>query len=199
MRRALCVAAAILAIGWPEGAATQGRTGEASCEKTVLEARLSAGDLYTATLTEELVLSLVPELHRQNPPGWTIRVHPADSPDSDYSMVVTPPYRFWNPRYLDTGYGVSAREALERTPRDFAFVASSADYDAARGALDVLLWSGAYTQEEIASANRTMDALKTYPAELSIEDGDVTPPDAIHPSGTIDWIRFRVELCIPLD
>jgi hypothetical protein len=124
-------------------------------------------------------------------------VTPSASSDSDFAMVATPPYRFWNPRYVDTGYGVSAREALETTPRDFAFVATSADYDTAREALDVLLWSGTHSEAEVTSATRSMNALKTYPAELFITDGAVTPPDSLHPGGAIDWMSFRVELCAP--
>ena len=72
-------------------------------------------------------------------------------------MVATPPYRFSNPRYVNTGYGITAEAALSWAHREFAFVAEAHDYDTAREALSVLLWSGTHTPDEVVRAQAAME------------------------------------------
>jgi len=79
-------------------------------------------------------------LFRLNPEqaagGWFIEVVPKNpSADSslEYVWVVTPPYHFGNQRYLDTSYGIPAREAVKKSPREFNFVLDEKQYkEAAR-------------------------------------------------------------------
>ena len=70
--------------------------------------------------------------------GWGIEIRKkgdvADPPD-DYVSVATPPYHYFNQRYLSTAYGYTAKEAVALSPRQFYFVESPADYKvAAKGA-----------------------------------------------------------------
>lgn len=167
------------------------------CRVETLDGRVSRGDSFETSLPGGLVFQLEPELMPQNPAGWTIRVSPESAREDDYSMVATPPYRFWNPRYVDTSYGVTATEALALNRRDFAFVAFADDYRTAREALDVLLWPGSRPDEEVQAAAAELSALRTYPATFWILDGTATPPDSTRPGGAIDSLSFRVELCVP--
>ena len=166
-----------------------------ACTDTVIVGHVEAGEAFEARLAPGLVFRLDPEVHPQNPQGWTIRVTPESEPGSDYSMVATPPYRFSNPRYVNTGYGITAEAAIAWTPRRFSYVATDADYEAAQNALEILLWSGGRSAAEIASAQNVLDGLQLYRGELRIEGastttsvGDATPP-------VIEWIDFRAILC----
>lgn len=196
-RDSLCCAAVALAFGLCTGAAAQERDSSRVCRNEVLRGRVSDGQDYEAILAPALVFRLDAETHPQNPPGWVIRVTPPSAPDSDYSMAATPPYRFANPRYVDTSYGVAPEAALAMTPRRFAFVATREDYSAAAAALDVLLWSGNHTPEQIEAAQAAISGLRTFPGAFYIEDGATIPPDSANPFGRIEWISFRVELCAP--
>jgi hypothetical protein len=196
-RSARCPAALLLAFGLGTGAAAQEHDSSLACQNEVLRGRVSDGENYEAVLTPALVFRLDAETHPQNPPGWVIRVTPPSAPDSDYSMVATPPYRFVNPRYVDTSYGVTPEAALAMTPRRFAFVASPEDYDAAAEALGILLWPGGHASEEVEAARVTLAGLPKYPGVFFIEDGNAIPPDSDHPYGRIEWMAFRVELCLP--
>lgn len=69
-----------------------------ACRHEVLEGRISFGQDYEAALSPEIVFRLDAATHARNPAGWTLRITPPSMPDSDYSMVATPPYRFANPR-----------------------------------------------------------------------------------------------------
>ena len=168
-----------------------------SCRETVVTGRVQQGQAFEAAFAQDLLFRLEPETHPNNPGGWTIQITPASDLQSDYLMVATPPYRFSNPRYVNTGYGITAEAALSWAHREFAFVAEAHDYDTAREALSVLLWSGTHTPDEVVRAQAAMEELPTYPGSFLIEDGATTPPDAQRPLGEIDWIRFRVELCVP--
>lgn len=169
----------------------------ASCRETVLAGRVEQGQTFEAAVAANLVFRLVPEIHPNNPSGWTIQITPAGDPDADYLMVATPPYRFSNPRYVDTGYGMTAAAALSWTPREFAFVAEAQDYETATESLGVLLWPGSRTQAEVERAQTALDEVPTYRGLFWIEDGATAPPDDRRPQGDIDWITFRVELCVP--
>lgn len=168
-----------------------------ACRDTVISGRVERGDRFEASLPGGLRLVLDPDLQPSSPPGWTIRITPPDAPDHDFSMVATPPYRFSNPRYVDTGYGIDPDRALAWTPRRFGFVASEHDYETAREALGVLLWSGTHTDEEVSRAQAMMDGLTEYDGALFIEDGATVAVDSLPPYGAIRWMRFRVELCVP--
>jgi hypothetical protein len=169
----------------------------APCRQVLLRGRVTANQSFDAPLSPSLTFRLDADTIPANPPGWTIRVTPPDAPDRDHAMIATPPYRFWNPRYVDTGYGVSAAEALANTPRDFAFVATDDDFDRGSRALDVLLWSYSFTDSQVDSASAAMDALRVYPASFTIENGEASEPSSARPLGRIEWMSFRLDACIP--
>jgi hypothetical protein len=74
--------------------------------------------------------------------GWhiTVRAQKAAPGCGDFVSVATPPYRFDNPRYLDTGYGNTARDAVSRTPREFYFALTCADYKRMAAQVKRMLW-----------------------------------------------------------
>ena len=153
--------------------------------------------VFVLAIGGQLELRLEPELQNRNPPGWTIRVSAVGRESADYAMVATPPYRFSNPRYIDTGYGLTGRQALAWSPREFAFVATEPDYAAAMRAIGLVLWPGNNPKAEVEMARDALTRLASYPGVLRIEDGRATPPNAEDPLGAIDWMRFRVDLCVP--
>ena len=153
---------------------------------------MEQGQAFVAAFTDELLFRLEPETHPNNPHGWTIQIIPATDSQSDYATVATPPYRFSNPRYVNTAYGITAEQALSWTPREFAFVADAPAYESAKEALAVLLWPGNYTQSEVAQAETALAEVLTYPGQFWIEDGATAETSSLSPRGRIDWIRFRL-------
>jgi hypothetical protein len=122
-------------------------------------------------------------------PGWTIEVRPKaeTNPEVEYSWVVTPPYRFFNPRYLEVSYGFSAKQIVEINPRDFNFVINRADYDAGAEAVRKLLWPVGIDDAQLDRARKVLDELPTCHGTLRILDSRV--------GNSIEWLRFEVELC----
>ena len=167
------------------------------CEAVVIIGQVARGESFEGPFGTGLLFRMDAEESPRNPQGWTVRVSPVTEPDHDYSMVVTPPYRFSNPRYVDTSYGTAAEAALSNTPRSFAFVATEEDYRVASDAIAVLLWSGNYSDGEIMRAAEALESVLTFEGRLWIEDGETTPSETDQGLGTIEWIRFRAELCGP--
>ena len=167
------------------------------CEAAFIVGQIARGESFEGSFGANLVFRMDAEASLRNPQGWTLRVSSVTEPDHDYSMVVTPPYRFSNPRYVDTSYATAAEAALAMTPRNFAFVATEESYRVASDAIEVLLSSGSYSEREVMSAGEALESVPTFQGRLWIEDGEIAPPDSDQPLGTIEWIRFRAELCEP--
>ena len=168
------------------------------CRAESFRGRVVAGESLEISMTPSLLFRLDADTSTGSAPGWTIRVTPANAPDDDYSMVATPPFRFANPRYVDTGYGITAEQALANTPRAFAFVATRGDYTRARAAMETLLWAYGYSTAQLESAASVMGALPAYPATFLIEAGETSPPNTTHELGRIEWMSFRLDVCLPM-
>lgn len=159
---------------------------------------MSHGQAFEHALASDLVFRLAPSGHPANPPGWTIEVRgrALPEPDNELSWVVTPPYRFWNPRYLDTGYGWSARDAVDYGPREFRFVTTATEYRAAAEAVRALLWPSEIAE---ADARRTLDSVRRATGRLVVLEARVDEKAAGPHGGPgrIEWLRFEVEVCVP--
>lgn len=171
---------------------------ELACRDTTVTGRVKHSAEFEAEIGANLLFRLDPgSANPRNPQGWTIRVTPSDAPDADYSRVVTPPYRFSNARYVDTGYGYTAEQALAWTPRTFRFVVDEHAYERATETLRILLWSGEHSDEEINRARAARDSLRSYEGTFTIVDGAVRDEDGQGSLGVIDWMSFRAEVCVP--
>ncbi len=136
--------------------------------------------------------------------GWTIEVlpqgNPSDSECRNFVWVVTPPFRFWNPRYLSTEYGKPAQEAVGISPRDFNFVLNCDDFKAERQRVERVLWPHNYSKEEADDALAKLGTSPKGMGRLSIKDSNYTPGDnSTDPVklGAIHWIKFEVEITFP--
>ena len=133
-------------------------------------------------------------------PGWEIQVIPKGGAQTiEYSWVVTPPYHFFNPRYLFVSYGFSAREIVAMNPRAFNFVRNPSDFDRARSDVDLML---GYTpppagdtaltvldraSEDLAKIPYCTGIVRILDHRLAANEGPVKE--------VVDWIKFEVELC----
>ncbi|MBI2817243.1 MAG: hypothetical protein HYX72_09915 [Acidobacteria bacterium] len=122
--------------------------------------QLSRGEKFQKQLTPDLVFILEPNTSESaGISGWTIIISPqADHSGEckDFAWVVTPPYRGYSARYLDTSYGTTAEEAVKISPREFNFVLNCSDYEKERERVDRLLWPYNYTEEEIKQAEESL-------------------------------------------
>jgi len=155
------------------------------------------GQLFDAPFGPGLRLRLDPDTMPTNPGGWTIRVLGPGDPSHDLSMVATPPYRFWNPRYLDTSYGTDAARAVAIVDRRFRFVLSDAEYETAFRALGLLLWPAGHTETALKAARDTLKLAPTGRGVLHIVAATTRPPSRDHPGGVIETLAFSATLCVP--
>jgi hypothetical protein len=85
--------------------------------------------------------------------GWTITVEPKENPNDsacdDYVAVATPPYHGENARFINTAYGVKARDAVKRSPREFAFVTNCPDNHREEGWVERIVNPGGYSDQEV--------------------------------------------------
>ena len=130
--------------------------GSVTCKAERVEGVVFHGEVYRAEFGDGLLFRLTPATNPKNPQGWTIQVLSREGGMSDYAAVATPPYRSSNPRYLDTGYGIDAEEAVRWKIREFRFVLGDGDFQRMHAALGTALWPGEHSTEEIAAAKQAL-------------------------------------------
>lgn len=168
-----------------------------ACRTSRFVGEVTHGQAFERPLDADLVFRLAPS-RAGSPPGWTIEVRGrvVPGPENEFSWVVTPPYRGWNPRYLDTSYGWSARDAIRFGQRDFHFVTTGGDYGLAAGSVQKLLWPAGIPERELEEARRALDGIRRGTGRLVILDSRLSGMEQGGP-GRIEWIRFEVEVCLP--
>jgi hypothetical protein len=172
-------------------------SGAPACPRVRFAGEVRHGEAFAHPVGRALEFRLRPERDPATP-GWTLEVRPrrAADPGEDLLWPATPPYRFWNPRYLGVSYGYTAAESVQVAERGFRFFATEADRRAAVERLDVLLWPAGRAPGEIEAAGARLAALPAYAGQLRILDARTTPATPGGP-GRIEWLRFEVELCLP--
>lgn len=186
---------AALWIGSAVGASAQCRT---------LEGEVVAGGSYEHAFGDGLLFRLAPNAPAPpNPPGWTIEVRAGPEGRHDFVWVATPPYRWSNPRYVDTSYGVDARRAVAWDVRTFGFVADEEEYGALSRAVGFLVSSrpADMTADRYRTVADSVEGLwrtmleRTGRGELRITDAEVSGATPERPGGRIERLAFTVSLC----
>jgi len=130
--------------------------------------------------------------------GWDISVTDGKDADTDFVWVATPPYRFDNPRYLGTGYGHSAKEAIAWTPRAFNFVVNRTDYSIAANAVRKLLWPSGISDAELRTAELNLMRLPKANGLLKIKQAKLSGTNGATATH-IESLAFEVEIRQPID
>jgi hypothetical protein len=158
-------------------------TGEATLGKT-FEREIGYG----------LLFRLVPTVGDEDS-GWNIAIVPkSGAPDDEFVGIATPPYHFYNPRYLDTSYATSAKDAVAFNPRPFNFVLTHADSEVAGEYVNMTIYPNHATKEDFDEIDQKASKVEIGTGELHILDSRITPGDSEKETGKIDWIKFEVKL-----
>ena len=107
--------------------------------------------------------------------------------------MVTPPYHFYNLRYLNGSYGVTARQAVAMSPRAFQFVDSPEDAQAASVVVNTVIYSVDWTSLK-ESLETAAAKIPLGSGELKIQSSRISPGKNNEDLGSIDWVKFEVRL-----
>jgi Regulator of Chromosome Condensation (RCC1) repeat protein len=181
-----------------------------ACMQISFEGEVSAGHLFEKSFGGGLVFRLNPEGALS---GWIMQAVPearpgtsGTDPHAEYIWVVNPPYRGRNARYLDTSYGVTAKEAVQSSPYDFNFVLSQQQFEEASDLVDKAIMSTSASdrrsREEIVeegskAADRLLTGLPVSKGRLVILDSRIGNSDKAVREEAIEWLKFRVDLRVP--
>lgn len=165
------------------------------CPDTTISGQVASGERFEAMFADSLHFILQPSIGPPNPEGWTIRVT-GSNPDHDFLLVATPPYRFNNPRYLDTSYGHTAQEAVAWSERSFSFVLNEMDFQRMFEAIGVLLWPADEDSSAIATAREVLDTVEKGAGLFRILSSETSPPVEEAPLGRIERVVFEADLCL---
>ncbi|MGC2330119.1 MAG: hypothetical protein WA581_01580 [Candidatus Acidiferrales bacterium] len=183
----------------PRSARPQGQSAAQRAAAEASEVRFSgevvAGRPFVHDIGHGLVFGLVP-LTGNGGGGWVIEIVPkVQAPDDpvEFSEIATPPYHFYNDRYLASAYGYSAKEAAQITTRKFNFVLSVADEDKANDVVNAALYPSAISDDEKARIARESSSVQLGRGEFHITHSHVTLGKGDIPD-SIDVLKFDVTL-----
>jgi hypothetical protein len=128
--------------------------------------------------------------------GWVIEIVPKEQPADgpiEFAAIATPPYHFYNQRYLAGAYGYSAHEAVAITPRTFYFVQSVADERAANEVVNAGLYPATVSDQEKDRIAIESTRLQLGRGQLRIVRSRVSNGKAGE-SDSIAWLKFDVVL-----
>jgi hypothetical protein len=157
---------------------------------------VTRGKIFQQEIGHDLVFRLAPSADSPDT-GWRIEIAPKKNPDDgpiEFSAVATPPYRIYNPRYLEASFGNSAKDAVKMTPRVFYFVQSVDDEHRAEECLNVTLYPTNVSDEEKVRAVAEQNDIQLGKGELRILKSHIAHGRTLSDSGTIDYLRFEVDI-----
>ena len=185
------------ALGNSRSTQAQGESAAQRAEAEASEVRFSgevfAGKRFVYDIGHGLVFGLQP-LTGDGGGGWVIEIVPKVQPPGDpveFSEIATPPYHFYNDRYLAAAYGYSAKEAAQMTTRKFNFVLSVADEDKANDVVNAMLYPSAISEDEKARIARESTSVQLGHGEFHITHSHVTLGKGNTPD-SIDVLKFEV-------
>jgi hypothetical protein len=166
------------------------------------QSEVSSGHDFRQSIGHGLVLILA-----AGDNGWAIEVSPqtvTDQQCGDFAWVVNAPFRNYNALYLNASYGMTAKDAVEDSPREFNFVLSCAGLKRESTFVDRLIMSSPAgmqpTEKQVADASAKLGTSPQGHGKLWVLDYKISAaPEDIDGKnyGQIDWIRFRVEIRFP--
>lgn len=153
---------------------------------------------------KEIGAGLVFVLSPDEDNGWTIAVAPKENPNDsecdDYVAVATPPYHGENARFINTSYGVKARDAVKESRREFYFVTNCADNHLEEKWVERIINPGGFSDKEIKEGYAKLGTSPQGKAVLTILDSKTSPAKETVEGvnlGQIDWIKFEVTITLP--
>ena len=117
--------------------------------------------------------------------GWAIVVGPRDDPGADFLAPVSPPFRAAPHRVIGSGFGVTAQDSVRVSRREFRFVLTRRDAQAARDIASAALVGDLRRM-------RDLDKLTTGTISLTISDAEADEE-------VVEWFDFTAEACVPRD
>ncbi|HXA57321.1 MAG TPA: hypothetical protein VNU84_07765 [Candidatus Acidoferrum sp.] len=161
----------------------------------VISGEVTAGNSFVRDIGGGLIFRLVPTPAGFGN-GWDIEIVPKENPAggyAEYSAIATPPYHFYNERYLNPSYGVTAREAVGISPRVFQFVETPEDSQAAYEVVNSVVYSSDWAghKDSIATAAAK---IQLGTGELKILESRITEGKNNEDLGSIDWVKFELAL-----
>lgn len=134
---------------------------------------------------------------KATPEGWDIVVTTSPTMGTDFSWIMTPPFRSDNPRHIGTGYGHTVQEAAKWTPRAFGFVTNEPDYVKANEAVRKLSWPAGIPGSELDGYARSLAMIPRAGGSLRIVNA--ASQSGGKGSTAIDSLSFEVEIRRPID
>jgi hypothetical protein len=157
----------------------------------VVKGEVSGEDSFRREIGHSLIFRLV-----RSPAsfgkGWDIEIVPKDAAGGfpEYAAVATPPYHLYKPTYVNASYGVTARQAVAMSPRQFQFVESAEDSQAASVVVQTVVYSLDWHARQ-PQLTQEASKIPVGIGQFRVIDSRITPGKNGEDLGSVDQLKFE--------
>ena len=162
-----------------------------------LSGEVKRGQRFTQAAGNNLIFALEP--YAGNDSGWTIRLMPGSDTKSismDCIGAVSEPLHGDKNLEIEPPDDLS-QEPVKWKPREFEFVADSANCKAAWELMNVVYYPSKLTDEQRAEAGEKLGKIPTTHGKFTVVNSLLRPAGNPNDTGSIEWLKFEVELNFP--
>ena len=152
------------------------------------------GETFRHPLGLNLVFILEP--YAGNDSGWTIRIVPGTDAKSiamDCIGAISEPLHGDKNREIEPPDDLS-KEPVNWKPREFEFVPDSESCKSAWDLMNLVYYPAKITDEERAEAGEKLGKVSTAHGKFTVLDSLLRPAGNASDTGSIEWMKFEIDL-----
>jgi hypothetical protein len=152
------------------------------------------GEQFRQAAGNNLIFALEP--YAGNDSGWTIRLIPGSDAKSvamDCIGAVSEPLHGDKNLEIEPPEDLS-KEPMRWKPREFEFVPDSANCKSAWELMNLVYYPSKLTDEQRAEAGEKLGKIPTAHGKFTVIDSLLRPAGNPNDAGSIEWLKFEVEL-----
>ena len=164
---------------------------------TRFTAELKRGERFQKLIAPNMMFTLEP--YAGNDSGWTIHLAPgsdAKSNSMDCIGAVSEPLHGDKNREIEPPDDLS-QEPVHWKPREFEFVPDLANCKTAWQLMNLVYYPSKLTDEQRAEAGEKLGKIPTAHGKFTVLDSLLRPAGNPNDTGSIEWLKFEVELNLP--
>jgi hypothetical protein len=158
---------------------------------------LKRGERFQKLVAPNMLFALEP--YAGSDSGWTIRLAPGTDSKSmsmDCIGAISEPLHGDKNLEIEPPDDLS-KEPVTWRPREFEFVPDSANCQTAWELMNLVYYASKLTDEQRADAGEKLGKIPTAHGKFTVMDSLLRPAGNPNDSGSIEWIKFEVELHFP--
>lgn len=179
----------------PSKAVSAVPVGDPSDSLVRFNGEVSRGARFRAPIGSNMYFTLEP--YAGNDSGWSIRLTPGTDPKSqsiDCIGAVAEPLHGDKNLEIEPPANLATQKSIDWKPREFEFVPDAANCSIAWDLMNAVYYPSKLTDEQRTEAGEKLAKIPVGHGRFTIIQSILQPPKVANETGSIQWLKFEVEL-----